>query len=252
MKYAQTMKSSLNIEDPALVVLACELHDGPCQHLISALWHLDAFRRLQGPEPEKAGKEFNDGFAALRRGVEDLRTLLSELRPMQLQGVSLIQSIEALIQENVVRHGLLVTFFHTPEDIELPSALKTAVFRIIQEGLANVRRHSRSRTARLEVVRHDNSIRVEIEDWGMGFDPTNVGRDCFGIAGMCARAALLGGTMCVTSRPENGTLLVIELPFSPADNGQACERPFPRRGRDMRLFSSDPVLREERNVRGLP
>jgi signal transduction histidine kinase len=216
MRSTQTTKSTLNIEDPALTVLACELHDGPCQHLISALWHLDTFRRLQGPEPEKAGKAFDDGFAALRRGVEDLRALLSELRPMQLQGLSLMQSIEALIQEHVVRHGLLVSFFHTPDVIELPPALQTAVFRIIQEGLANVRRHSRSRTARLEIVRHDNLVHVEIEDWGMGFDPTNVGRECFGIAGMRARAAMLGGTMSVTSRPRNGTLLVIELPLSPA------------------------------------
>jgi two-component system, NarL family, sensor histidine kinase DegS len=221
MRYTQTMKPSVNIEDPGLVVLACELHDGPCQHLTSALWHLDTFRRLRGPEPEKAEKEFNDGFAALRRGVEDLRTLLRDLRPMQLEGVGLIQSIEALIQENVVRHGLLVSFFHTPDIIELPPVLKTAVFRIIQEGLANVRRHSRSRTARLEVICHDNLIRLEIEDWGAGFDPTNVGRECFGIAGMRARTALLGGTMTVTSRPQNGTLLVIEIPLAQGENGKS-------------------------------
>jgi signal transduction histidine kinase len=214
------MTSSLNSEDPALVALACELHDGPCQELTSALWHLDASRRLQESDPDKAGKEFKEGFAALRRGIDDLRTLLTDLRPLQLEDASLIQSIEALVQENVIRHGLVVTFFHTPDDLELAPPLRTGVFRIIQEGLANVRRHSRSRMARLEVVRHDNSLRVEIEDWGTGYDPRNVGRNCFGIAGMRARAALLGGTVTISSQPKKGTLLVIEIPLASAGNAQ--------------------------------
>jgi two-component system, NarL family, sensor histidine kinase DegS len=212
MNRAAVMDTGLKLQDPSLVMLACELHDGPCQHLMAAFCHLDTFRRLRESEPENAGNEFYHGFKLLRRGIEDLNAFLRELQPMQDQETTLVQRIEDLIQENAARHGLLVTFSHSPQDIRLPSLLTTIVLRIIQEGLANVRRHSRSRSVRLGIAQCGDSLRIEIEDWGIGFDPAAVGRGCFGIAGIQARAALLGGEACITSRPGEGTLVIVDLP----------------------------------------
>jgi signal transduction histidine kinase len=219
MKCPQNVESRLDIEDPSIVLLACELHDGPCQQLAAALYHLDSFRRLQSPDPDMAEREFDLGYDSLRRGAEYLRTLLHNLMPLQLQGITLAHSVENLIQESMVHGGIPTTFSCTPQDIELPSSLTTAVFRIIQEGLANIRRHSHSKAARLKIVL-DRSVRIEIEDWGIGFDLANVSRrGCFGITGMRARASLLGGTMSITSQADKGTLLVIDLPLSSTDNG---------------------------------
>ena len=90
--------------------------------------------------------------------------------------------------------------------------VQTAVFRIVQEGLANVWRHSRSTTARVAITRTTDSVRVEIEDKGCGFDLAAVPGDCFGLVAMRARAAMLQGAVRITSRPGEGTLVVAEIP----------------------------------------
>ena len=88
---------------------------------------------------------------------------------MHVEHRNLVAAIEELIQEQVVEHGLQVTFSHAPEDLALPLPLQTAVFRIVQEGLANVHRHSRSTTARVAITQTADSVRIEIEDQGMRF-----------------------------------------------------------------------------------
>ena len=144
MAHAQPPDSPLNSELRMVAMLACELHDGPCQRLAAAFHHLEASRRLQLANPVAADVEFDRGMARLQCGMQELRLLLRGLRPLHVEHRSLVAAIEELIQEQVVEHGLQVTFSHPPEDLALPLPLQTAVFRIVQEGLANVYRHSRS------------------------------------------------------------------------------------------------------------
>ena len=220
MNRPQSWDSRLNIEEQMVTMLACEVHDGPCQELIAAFYHLEAARRLQATNPEDAGKEFDHGMTRLQRAIQELRNLLSGLRPLHIEGRSLLAAIEDLIREHAVDHGLHVTFSYTPQDLDLPAPLRTAVFRIIQEGLANVQRHSRSKTARVRITQTNDLVLFEIDDWGIGFDPTTVHKDCFGIAGMRARAALLGGEVCITSRPGKGTLVVARIPILRTGSGE--------------------------------
>jgi signal transduction histidine kinase len=210
----------LNIEEQMVTMFACEVHDGPCQELAAALYHLEAARRLQAMNSDDAGREFDGGMTRLRRGIQELRKLVSGLRPLHIEGRSLRAAIEDLIREYAVDHGLHVTSSYTPQDLDLPAALQTAVFRIIQEGMANVQRHSRSKTARVRITQTDDSVLFEIDDWGIGFDPTTVRKDCFGIAGMRARAAFLGGEVCITSHPGKGTLVVARIPIVRTGSGE--------------------------------
>lgn len=220
MNRTDVIESSFSIEDRSMAMLACELHDGPCQHLMAALCHLDAYRHQQSLAHENGGLEFYRGLAALRRGIEELRGLLRDIQPVHGNGVTLLEGIQDLIEENATAYGLMVTFLHTPQEFNLSPVLKTAVLRIVQEGLANVRRHSRSKAVRVELANCDDWLRIEIEDWGAGFDPATIGRDCFGLAGIRARSTLLGGAMCLMSKPGEGTLLVVDLPV-PAEHDES-------------------------------
>ena len=71
--------------------------------------------------------------------------------------------------------------------------IENTVFRIVQEGLANACRHSKSDRVRVEIAQDDQRLRLEIRDWGIGFDPNEVGEGCFGLERIQERARLFGG-----------------------------------------------------------
>ena len=121
---------------------------------------------------------------------------------MYIEGRSLPDAIRDLIRQHAQEDRLHVTFACSPENLDCSPASQTAVFRIVQEALTNVRRHSHSNVARVAIVQSPDSLRVEIEDWGSGFDPTAIRGNCFGIVGMQARAAALQGHVCITSSQE--------------------------------------------------
>jgi signal transduction histidine kinase len=223
MKDANGLDQLLRLQDQRLARLARELHEGPHRRLSAALYHLDGYRLHAAAGSEDAWEEFDHGLDLLERGIRDTRNVINDLRPARLGEAGLAAAIEDLIHENVVAHGQLVAFSHNLAAESLPAGLATAVFRIVQEGLANVRLHSRSRKARLEIVSSEDSVQVEIEDWGVGFDPLAVPESCFGLEGMRARAALWGGRMRISSRPRIGTLVSVDIPLH--DEPPAAARP---------------------------
>jgi two-component system, NarL family, sensor histidine kinase LiaS len=201
--------------EPELTVamLACELHDGACQQLVAASSHLEAFRHLFSEDPEGAWKEYEVGMSRLRRGLGELRALISGLRPMQLEGRNLDAAIASLVRQCSTEHQVTVHFSKKPEDFQFPAQLLITGFRIIQEALINVCRHSGSRATRVDIVQGQGEVRISIEDWGAGFDPAEVPPSCFGLAGIRARAESVGGTALLVSRPGAGTLVTVSLPL---------------------------------------
>jgi two-component system, NarL family, sensor histidine kinase DegS len=236
MTHTQSPAQRSNDEQPTVAMLACEFHDGPCQRLSAAVHHLQASRHLQLENPEDAGKEFERGMAQLYRGILELRTLLNGLRPLHIEGQSLEEAIKDLIGQYAAEHGLQVTFARSPEDLELPPPLPTAVLRIVQEGLANVQRHSCSTTAHVAITRTPEMVCVEIEDRGCGFVPDAVHSDCFGLAGMRTRVASLQGEVRITSRLGEGTRVVAQIPL-PAEG---FEEQSPTVGRGLHARRSHP------------
>jgi signal transduction histidine kinase len=108
---------------------------------------------------------------------------------------------------------------------ERPAALlETAVYRLVQEALNNVSKHSRAGRAGLRVHESDSHIEIEVSDDGIGFDP-NLVREGFGLVGMRERAALLGGKLSVSSDPGSGTRVNAEIPLGPQSEDE--EPPSP-------------------------
>ncbi len=100
-----------------------------------------------------------------------------------------------------------------PELDELPSHLKVPILRILQECLANVRRHSGARRVLVGVTQDDESISIQVQDWGIGFDQGSIGPDCHGLNGIRQRARLADGTVTIESLLGKGTCIVAEFPF---------------------------------------
>lgn len=94
----------------------------------------------------------------------------------------------------------------------LEPLLEGTIYRIVQEAIANARRHSRSDRAVVRLTQTEARIHVEVRDWGIGFHPAKVGRGRFGLAGIRERARLLNGWASIESSPGRGTRILVELP----------------------------------------
>ena len=99
----------------------------------------------------------------------------------------------------------------------LPPILENALYRIAQEALTNACKHSRSKKATVTMVQEGQDVRLEVRDWGIGFDPEAVGKGHFGLEGIRQRVRLLGGRLTIESAPGSGTLVQVVAPILEKD-----------------------------------
>jgi PAS domain S-box-containing protein len=187
-----------------------DLHDGVLQDLTYTLQSMQLARHLagEGEWSEERDREVD----ALRRAVEGLRDAIYDLRVEGVWERPLVRSLEALVELNrqmsPEREVELSVEEGYPE--EPAGAAGVEVLRVVQESLANVRRHSGARRATVKLGTEDGQVLVEVHDDGWGFEPgVSSG---VGITGMKERAHALGGELEVESSPGEGTL--VRLQFS--------------------------------------
>ncbi len=196
--------------------LARELHDQVIQDLLSFNY------RLEDIESEVDDEIQQQELAAVRQSVRsvvsDLRQLCSDLRPPTIDAHGLKAAIRSLAEEWAERNSIHLDLYIDPKLGRLPEALELSVFRIVQEGLNNVRKHAQARHVSLRVERTATaSILMRLMDDGQGLPkPIDLAElsaaKHFGLLGISERVALLGGTMRVDSPTESGTLLQVEIP----------------------------------------
>jgi PAS domain S-box-containing protein len=198
---------------------ARELHDETLQALAVLRMRLSSALR------EEADEEL---YATSRAAVEQiddeivkLRRLITELRPASLDTIGLEAALQALAEQHQQGTNLEVDCdFELPreENARPTPILETAVYRLAQEALNNVAKHSLARRADLMVRSSRNAIEIEVKDNGVGFEPSLV-REGFGLVGMRERTALLGGTLDVRSTRGSGTRVRAEIPLTTRAEG---------------------------------
>jgi PAS domain S-box-containing protein len=197
--------------------LARELHDSTAQTLFAILHHLESF--LQS----KANLRMDD-TRLLWKLHEEVKTVLQEvrqfgrdLRPSILDDLGLIPALEWLADETGKENGIDAKLEVVGSERRFSAEVRLLLFRIIQEALRNVARHSSASQARVTVAFNKQTTKVTIEDNGKGFTlPSNMGDltrlGKLGLAGMQERARLLGGSFKVESDSGKGTRVIVEVP----------------------------------------
>ncbi len=211
-KEQRVLRQLLNAHDRDRQLTAYEIHDGLAQALAGAHMQFEAAEQLRDHDAEKTSDLFQTGMALLVDGISEARQLISGLRPPILDESGIVAAIKHLVYDSRAEGTMEIEFLGDLESDRLEPLLENTVFRIVQEGLANARRHSRSDKVRLELVQPGNLVRIEVRDWGIGFDPDNIADGCFGLRGIQERARLFGGRATVESAPGEGTRIVVELP----------------------------------------
>ncbi|HEX4132170.1 MAG TPA: PAS domain-containing protein [Pirellulales bacterium] len=194
-------------------LLAYEVHDGLVQDITAAVWHLDSIPpdRLLG-EPADY-ENLAEALRLLRRALVDGRRLLYSLRPPILDEQGLVMAIKHLVAEQGDA-GTQTEFHHDVHSARFDTLLEATMFRVVQEALSNVRNHSRSPQAEIELVERGQSLHLSIRDGGVGFDPERIAPERFGLRGARKRVALLNGDFNITSAPGTGTHITVRLPLT--------------------------------------
>jgi signal transduction histidine kinase len=214
--------------------VAYEVHDGLTQVAAAAHQHLQAFSRRFRPEAEKGSKDLERIVRLVRQTVSESRRIIANLRPTTLDDFGLAAAI-SLEVERLREEGYVVDYEEEfGDDARLPDAAEIALFRVAQEALTNVRKHARTRRARVELRRTTEEVRLEVRDHGRGFDPAAAQSgsgpgERVGLPGMRERIGMLGGELEVRSRPHGGTSVTATVPASAFVEDDSLEK-----GRDGR------------------
>lgn len=193
-------------------LLAYEIHDGLVQEVTGAKMHLEALLHGTQIVDRTVRTELELAVTLLRRAVVEARQLITGLRPPLLDELGLVPALSCLI-DDLPPGGPVVRLFADLPPGRLDTLLEGTVYRIVQEAITNLRRHSHSDRAEVHLVVAGNQLHVEIRDWGVGFDPGLVEGKRFGIKGICERAHLLHGEAAIDSAPGKGTGIMVVLPL---------------------------------------
>ncbi len=196
-------------------LIAFEIHDGLIQHITGARMHLETALGRASMDQASAQTEVRRASHLLAHALGEARALIQGLRPPVLDEWGVVAAINCLIEEHLAE-GPQVEFVHRMPLERLEPLLESTIFRIAQEALTNVKRHSQSDRALIRLVHSEARIDLEIRDWGVGFDPDCVGRSRFGLAGIRERARLLNGRALIESTPGWGARILVELPVARA------------------------------------
>ena len=195
--------------------LAQEVHDGPAQALSNAIFQVEYIERVIGEDVRMASSELRFLRELLRRELGEVRTFISQLRPPLLDELGLDGSIMDAVESMAVLTGATVeTDLRAPAELLTPTQ-QTAVLRIVQEALQNIRKHAVANRSVVSTRLDGTSWLLEVSDDGKGFDVSTVaarGRRNFGLQFMRERAELIGANFEVRSRPAGGTVVWLSIP----------------------------------------
>src|SRR5829696_4861562 len=192
--------------------LARELHDETGQALASILLGLKPLE--QTAESDDARASLESVRELVISTLQNVRRLAVELRPSALDDFGLVPAVERLTDTFREQSGLQVDLESQLGEVRLPSEAETTLYRVIQEALTNIVKHSRATRVSILLQRKNDGVVAVVEDDGTGFDPGGTRADAIGLAGMSERVSLAGGRLQVESSPGGGTTVVAEVPSS--------------------------------------
>jgi len=206
----------MSLQDQERRRIARDLHDGLGQELAVAKMVLDKILLQKSAQPPD--EAWSQASSIIDRAIQQVRTMSHLLHPPLLDEVGLLSALAWYTDGLSKRSGIETSLEVQPRDFpRLASEVETAIFRIVQEALTNVFRHSQAHSVRINLTQQNGTIGVAVRDDGKGISnkivelrPDSVG---VGIGGMKQRAKELGGHLKLTNL-DPGTLLELEIPYS--------------------------------------
>ena len=192
--------------------LARDLHDSAKQQAFAAAAQISAARKLMNTDPQAAETHIQEAERLTLTLRQELTSLIQQLRPAALEGKGLAAALYEYTQEWSRQSGIAVDV-RVQRQRALDLEIEQNVFRIVQEALSNIARHSNATQVDIEVVYSTDKVASSIHDNGSGFDPGSVKKG-FGMQSMQERVERLGGSVLIESKQGAGTTISINLPIN--------------------------------------
>lgn len=253
----------LEVQEEERRQVAYGIHDGLGQMLTAASMHLEAFVGHRQPiQQSEVEEEFEKARRCLGDAVVEMRRMVSELGPLLLEDVGLVEASRRLLADMAERANWETEFDGDVNGDRLDPMAETALYRIVQEALANAAKHADAAKVKVAFKRQNDTLALEVRDWGRGFDangmPDRPERGRYvGLVGMRERAALIGGEFSIESSPD-GTRVAVTVPVTSTatasigkKKAEVAKMTEPKRGRESSrgeiavLIADDhPMVRE--------
>ena len=210
----------LRMQEEERAKISRDLHDGVGQALLAIKIHLD----LIAKDPAATDDVINEARTLTQQTLEEVRHLSRLLRPTILDDLGLLPTLRSYVKSFTERTGIQISLTAGPEQ-QLDPEVETMLFRVTQEGLNNILKHSGAKNVSVKLLDTTPGILLEICDDGKGFivDSSSELKGS-GIQGMRDRVTLLGGKFTISSNLNQGTMLRIQLPVSKSETKRKVHR----------------------------
>ncbi len=212
----QLLRNTISVQEAERKRIARELHDQTSHSLTSLMVGL---KMVEAQAPEEMYESIANLKQLSAQTLEQVHKLGVELRPSSLDDLGLVVALRQLTDEYSTTFGCDADFqAHGMESKRLPPEVEIAIYRIVQEALTNVAKHSEAKAVSILIETRGTLIVAIVEDNGKGFDVDRVltsGKDDkkLGLYGMQERTSLIGGTLTIESSPGVGTTIFVEVPL---------------------------------------
>ena len=202
--------------------IARDMHDGPAQSLSNLVLKSELCLKLLDKDIDRAKLELHSLKSLIRDTIDDTRRLIYNLRPMSIDDLGLIPTLERYIDKVEEKNDFLielkVKFQNKIRKENISEIISLTVFRIVQEALNNIQKYAKADQVILEVEFNNNEIKVVIQDNGIGFNVDEIDTSLrdekgFGLPMMKERVNLLLGEFVIMSEPQKGTVIQVNLPI---------------------------------------
>lgn len=195
--------------------IARELHDELAQGLTALQMDVAWCKERLPAGQDGLAKKLQRMEILLDTTVTATRRIAADLRPLMLDDLGLLPAVEWLVENFTQRTGVPCELAVSISDLHLHKAHSTAVFRIVQESLANVAKHAKASRAEVAIEQSGGEVMINVRDDGLGFSPEDSRKpNSFGLVGLRERAYLLGGEAAIESSPGKGTNVEVRLPLT--------------------------------------
>ncbi|MDU5110939.1 MAG: histidine kinase [Clostridium sp.] len=199
--------------------IAREIHDGPAQYLANAMMRIDFCKVVVQKDLDKGLKELDDLKMNVKMALKEVRGIIYDLRPLSLEERGFNDAINELINRITQENNIEIHSFIEEYPREIDKAIQISAYRIVQEILNNMKKHSNAKMVDLKVNYIDNYICIFVKDDGVGFDVrktlarTKEKGNCYGLLGIYERVKSLGGRVDIKSFDGDGVTFKIKLPI---------------------------------------
>ena len=213
------LQRAITAQEEERVRVAREMHDEVGQALTAVKLSLERLAAVIPIEEEGIHKRLQHVQTLTEDSIRDLRRIITALRPGVLDQLGLVPALQWMSDHNLRPLGLQITIEADDLPSRLPAELETVLFRIAQEAMSNVARHSQASKLTIHLAYETEQVFLTLTDNGLGYDPSSLDLALdfsrgLGIAGMKERASLAGGQVTVESAPGEGTIVHVVIPIS--------------------------------------